>query len=249
MEYIIILLIVIAFIQGILIVRKGKKIHEKEDQDRAQELLNYIEEGKAQFIDEQGRNVLMIAVLTDFSSSQLQLDLVKKALASGLDVNITRGEDRKSVLFDSLVNLNEAQVVQALLQAGAKANALNSFNETSLFPAILGRKSVYDMIVEEIEDLNHRRNDGMTALMVAVSKMNLYVIDDLIKRGADVHALTYKHENLYELSLMALNEQKERHASRLSWTPNYNPGELSAKDKRKRNKDMKAMVKKLEALM
>lgn len=92
-------------------------------------------------LDEDGRTILMHAILDSEPSNDFIISLIKK----GVDVNIQDGEQKWSALHFAAREQNEV-VVAALLNAGANVDSIDVFGNTPLWRAVMGYSSNLDSI-------------------------------------------------------------------------------------------------------
>ncbi len=103
------------------------------------------------------------------------------------DVNAA-DPDGTSVLHWAVYKDN-AEVVQKLLKAGAKAATKNDYGATPLSEAaVVGNVTVLEALLKAGANVDETNADGQTALMVVARTSNVDAAQLLLKRGADVNA-------------------------------------------------------------
>jgi ankyrin repeat protein len=138
-----------------------------------------------------------------------EVELVQLLIRKGTDVNYRRPEDGQTVLMvaavygfsvqcgnDPLVESysGNTEIVQALLNAGARPDDQDNFGNTALMlAASQGRNSSVGLILEAGANANLRNKDGATALISAASNTracnNLKtIVAALIANGAELNA-------------------------------------------------------------
>ncbi|PKL45038.1 MAG: hypothetical protein CVV41_02820 [Candidatus Riflebacteria bacterium HGW-Riflebacteria-1] len=117
------------------------------------------------------------------------LQLIHQGLQSGISVE-TRDQAGRSLLFEAAEG-GLASVTRLLLDRGANVNATNLDGRSLLGEAIRhGQAATMELLVAAGADTGHRDRDGLTPLLLAASKPDLFLrLLDLGAR-ADFSALT-----------------------------------------------------------
>jgi len=111
----------------------------------------------------------------------------------------------------------DRELVQALLERGARADITNKFGSSPLAEAVkLGDVELVRMLLEAGADADSPNQDNQTALMLAVSAGSLEIVRMLIDAGADINAVeTFRDqtalmwaaaENLPEITELLVEE-------------------------------------------
>lgn len=199
---IVILLILMAFVQGIMIARKKVDIGRQEDTSRVNELMGYINDDSVNATDSEGRSVLMIASALhcyDKSGAPSFYDVVVHAIKNGVDLNYQTKEGKTALTFALENELNEP-TVKYLLDANLDVNLKDVRGRIALFDAIKSTNNNYDLVVSKTSNLDDKSKNENTALMVAAKNMNIYPINDLLERGADPKCTNIEGANVYEIA-------------------------------------------------
>ena len=113
------------------------------------------------------------------------LDLVKKMVDSGVDVN-KKAMDEVNIVTAS--RKGYLDVVEYLILNGANLNKKNADGETALISAFRWKHfDILNMLIEKGADVNQQDNRGETVLMMASQTGHLEMIGKLIENGADVN--------------------------------------------------------------
>lgn len=255
MDYIILILIILAFIQGFLIIRKLKKISHKEDLAKVNELMGYIDRGEFDLTDDDGKNPLMIACSSHFYKNKdyefTYNDVVKNAILKGINVNQKCLKEGKTALVYAIKNTKGHETVKLLLNAGADANIVDNNGRTALFDAIKYGK--YNLIKDKVSNVNHKNNYGITPLMVAAYNMKFDVIDDLLDRGANAKSKNVAGENSFDVAV----KNMRKHIRIVIESENLDEGGKPANittskdvlNAQKHNHKVREMVRKLECIV
>ncbi|WP_461204873.1 ankyrin repeat domain-containing protein [Clostridium sp. DL1XJH146] len=253
MTIIFFILFLITVIQIILILRKKSQSNHNENLDRVNELIGYLQNDSLSATDCLDRNILMIAVSSHFFPKKGELsfvDVMKKAIESGINVDIKNKSNGKSALFYAIETKYNDECVDYLLQAGANPNITDNKGRTPLFEAVKKSRKKYDLIVNKTEDINHQNLEGVTPLMVAAKYMPTNTIHDLLDRGANV-ALTNKvGDNAYDIAkkYAPSNYIKIRESN----TDEGNRHDMSNSEKasaRKHNHEITEVIRRLKCIM
>ncbi|MFC1616064.1 ankyrin repeat domain-containing protein [Patescibacteria group bacterium] len=114
-------------------------------------------------------------------------------IEQGADVNLISSEIGKTPLHEAAY-FGQLEVAQALIDAGAKVNATNFYNETPLYAGVSGANlDLIQLLIDNGADLEIPDQQGFTPLHLAASLGELEVLDLLIDNGADVNG-TYVSE-------------------------------------------------------
>jgi len=119
------------------------------------------------------------------------LQEINDAIIDGANVNArSEGRDNTPLIVAAGSN-TDAQVITALINAGADITRKSATNETPLMYAArynLDPKAVEAMIktlIEAGDEINARDNGGKTALYFAVDSLNVQAVSVLLDHGAD----------------------------------------------------------------
>lgn len=150
------------------------------DREGVRSLLNNRTEVNAPAPD--GSTALIWAAYRD------DLQMVDLLLRAGADVK-RANEYGATALYVAAENADSAMTVK-LLSAGADANAALASGETPLMEAARrGKLATVRLLLSGGADPNAKEsNGGQTALMWAVSERHSQVSEELVRRGADIHA-------------------------------------------------------------
>jgi len=128
-----------------------------------------------------GDTALMVAI--EEEHSEIACQLIRKGAA--IDTT-SRSGGMEFPLLSLAVMVGQSDVVEALLKAGAHANAPDSLGNTPLFGA--EKVEIARLLLDHGATLDARNWTGDTPLMNAVRDSKLAMVKFLIERGADVNA-------------------------------------------------------------
>ena len=125
---------------------------------------------------------------TALMMSVTELAKVKLLLARGADVNKATPRGRTALLLAAL-SPRSADVVKALIAAGADVKAVDAFKTTALIAATLGNDTeTIRLMLDAGLDVNAADFPGSTPLINASSAGNLEIVRLLLAKGANVNA-------------------------------------------------------------
>lgn len=113
------------------------------------------------------------------------LALIKK----GADANSRNGLEMTPL--DIAAASHQADVMQSLLEAGAKTDAESPYGTPLTFAAITGNYEGAKLLLERGADVNVARVDGKSVLMMASTAGNPVLVAELLKHKANVNAKSY----------------------------------------------------------
>jgi ankyrin repeat protein len=184
---------------------KKSKVEGLEFNARMEELITYLDNGGINLCDKTGKNILMIASASKHSLLYMggklkYVDVMKKSLEKGIDINKFNRQDGKTALFYA-VQSKLIENINFLLKNGADVKALDHNGNTVSFDATDTTFKQYEVIVNHVDNLNHQNNYGNSALMYAVTNFNsTNIIHDLLDRGANPKLTNQKGQNAYEIA-------------------------------------------------
>lgn len=132
-------------------------------------------------------------------------EILAMLLEAGADPNLMT--DRKTPLMLAAY-ANKVEVVQLLLEKGARIDEINKMRETALMKSSAGEAvDVVRLLLERGADVNAKRIDGWSALTFAVWLKNREIAQMLIDKNADIHARCADGRSL--LAIAKENNDKE----------------------------------------
>jgi hypothetical protein len=211
MTYILIPLILLAVIQYAMLRAKKRKIKNQVLGSKLNELLAYIKEGKATYVDDKNRNLLHLIALEDVAHSKSYSgmsygDLIKKALEAGVNVN---GLDLNgnAPLHLACQRMESIDTFNLLVEGGANVDMKNVNGTTPLMIVSslvedlnLYAGSAFDKLVDKVNCLNETDKSGWTALMYAVKDGNIWTINKLLDKGANASLINSDGQAAYDLA-------------------------------------------------
>ena len=131
---------------------------------------------------------------------------VLKEIARKADVNQASADDGSTALLWAAHN-DDAELVKALLGAGANAKAANAFGDSPMREAATsGDVEVLKALLDAGADVESPSPEGQTSLMIVARTANLDAAKLLLDRGAKVNAVEkYEHQS----ALMWAAEQNQ----------------------------------------
>ncbi|MFL6373610.1 MAG: ankyrin repeat domain-containing protein [Pyrinomonadaceae bacterium] len=115
--------------------------------------------------------------------------LIRDAIAKGADPNARETSDSKITPMFLAVETGDPEIVQMLLDAGAKVNIRSTSKETPLMRLDSdGTRSLVELLIRNGAKVNVADEDGNTPLIHAAENSTSDAIAALIEAGADVNA-------------------------------------------------------------
>ena len=142
-------------------------------------------------------------------SAASRLDLVKLLVSHGADVN-ARNESGHTPLSRA-VQGQRLEVVKYLMGEGADKD-INAADADGMTPLMWARRDIAEYLLENGADVNARKNDGSTTLMMAVKEGEIDFAKHLLRYGADINA----RNNEGETPLMKAF-WREQHSDMVQW--------------------------------
>ena len=154
------------------------------------------------------------------SSAYGHIDMVKKFIEDGADVNAKNNDGNTALMMASWNG--HIEVVRFLLKNGADVNAKNNDDNTALQTASMnGRTEIVAMLLNNGADVNMKDEEGTTALSAASEAGETEVVKLLLKNGADVNVIDdneytaldwaeeFGHTSVVELLEKAIESEKK----------------------------------------
>ncbi len=117
------------------------------------------------------------------------IDLVKKMLSYGADVNVKTNYESTALHWASIYGHTE--IVKLLLEHGADVNVKDKYGNTPLYYVSRnGHTEIVKLLLEHGADANAKDNDGDTPLRCASVYGYTEIVKLLLEYGADVNAKT-----------------------------------------------------------
>ncbi|HAD60782.1 MAG TPA: hypothetical protein DCG12_16190 [Planctomycetaceae bacterium] len=111
--------------------------------------------------------------------------LVKALLKHGVDPD-TSQQGEEAIL--TAARTGSADIVQALLESGARVESKDRKNQTVLmWAAAEGHLDVVQLLIREGADIRHQLDSGFTPILFAVREGHQPVVEALMKAGVDVN--------------------------------------------------------------
>ena len=120
-------------------------------------------------------------------------DMVAKLLSRGADVHATvseSGYSGQTALMAAPMFVDFATAKRQLNASGMGEQAIQTATralETQVFPSAKDRSRVVELLLEAGADVNQKRSDGVTSLILASQVGNIDVVNTLVNGGADVN--------------------------------------------------------------
>ena len=148
--------------------------------------------------DNQGQTALIHATKIYFDPNRNPPRAVRLLLANGARVNDVDRSGRSALMH--ALNAAQGESVKVLIAAGANVNLVDSDGQTALMLAVRGRsvESVAALLqAGAASTINHKDNEGLTALLYAVTQSYFLVLENvkaLIAAGANVDGVNVNGE-------------------------------------------------------
>lgn len=161
----------------------------KQQADSARLLIKHGAEIDA--VDENGNTTLMQVADRGFSFFPYDVQIAKVLLDHDANVHLKNAEGRDALIIAVLSEVNNKEVVAALLEKGANPNSTFTDDcdregmSVLLSACMLGQEEVVKLLLSHQADPNHRCRDGFTALHVAAHRDNTQVFTELVMNHAD----------------------------------------------------------------
>lgn len=176
---------------------------------KTKELMSYLERGHLDYVDEKGKNILMIACSEeefrvkkkDRESEYGFLDVAKRCIELGIDVN-SRSTKSNTPLHYAINQEYNTEIVKYLISAGADINIPNDKGQTPFYVVCkMGDRKQYDMVKNSVNNINHQDKNGNTPLMIAARYGHPFIVHDLLDSGANIHLTTISGKNAYHIAV------------------------------------------------
>lgn len=120
-------------------------------------------------------------------SCEKQTEIIKSLLNAGVDVNAKDIVDQTPLMYAINAEGACSEVIKALIDAGADVNAMDIHALTPLFLAVIKEKAdTIEMLIKAGADIN-AKPAGYTALMLAVEKGIVLIVESLLAGHADAN--------------------------------------------------------------
>jgi ankyrin repeat protein len=164
----------------------NEQLLEASEKGNLEEVKKLIAQGAdVNYQDENGRNVLMYAVLAPFGHYPTEKikQIIKILTDEEVDVNKTDKEGNTALIivmsewsdYDA-INNEKVELIDILVSLGANVNATNKKGETALMSIHLEDYTDYDLIVKKLlsvgANINAKNNEGRNVLMDFVGKID-----------------------------------------------------------------------------
>ena len=160
-------------------VEPVKKFSVKTDEEyeEKQHLLQLLQLGDMDGVDDRGRTPLMIAIELGIIS------VAERLIECGADVNIKDEDGETALMYASKDGYIE--VVKLLLEHGAVIDMKTEYGDTALMYASKdGYIEIVKLLLEHGADVNIKDEGGRTALMIASSNGHVEIVKLLLEHGA-----------------------------------------------------------------
>ncbi|MBX9586267.1 MAG: SMI1/KNR4 family protein [Gammaproteobacteria bacterium] len=158
------------------------------------------------------------ALFSEIESTSPQISKIKHYLSEGADINYQSENDGYTALMLT-VDKDDEPLVAYLLQEGANpliqnhhheiASSLASSHSTIyqilknyelLFGAQQNDINTVNAALDAGANINFQRKDGYTAILIAVEKNLLKMVELLLKKGADINLKDNVHRGVFDLA-------------------------------------------------
>lgn len=137
--------------------------------------------------NDQGKTPLIEAI--EIAPSETSLQFTELLLSYGADVNQADEEDYTPLM--AAARFNETKIIHLLLKHNASLEALDDYEETALYYAILCENPISTHTIKVLKEyganLEHQAVGGFTPLMTAIQAGYLEKIELLLSFNIDVN--------------------------------------------------------------
>lgn len=238
--------IVLAVVQFIQYRIKKSKVKYLTNLDKANELMLNINQGYQDYVDAEGRNILMIAAgeeqfvvkKSDVDHNVNFIKVIEKCLQLGFNINDRSLIDEKTALYYACERTNNTDFIQNIMSKGGNPNIVSRNGRTPFFQVCMtGDLRMFDAIIGYVDDINRQDSVGLTPIMASVIWGNLYVAEKLLDMGANIHLTDMQGHNLEYHAQLNL-EKHLQHSGNSAGKDPYG----------KANHDKKEIVRRIECL-
>ncbi|KAI0599190.1 ankyrin [Biscogniauxia sp. FL1348] len=128
------------------------------------------------------------------------VDLVNLGEANAIELAINPSDRRHCPPIFKAVKRGDSESVQVLLENGADPNPpgyeLSPLHASARLEHEEQATEITKLLLQHGADLESRDNNGLTPLIVAVRTDHCNIVDELIRSGADLTALSFRHSGL-----------------------------------------------------
>ena len=150
---------------------------------------------------------------------------LNEALADSAGINTKNKDGHTALMRLTYDDGDNAELMQALIDAGADINTKDNDGETALMYAILhGNGNNMQILIDNGADINAKDNDGETALMDATDTETIKI---LLANGADIDA----EDNDGRTALMRATEKPYPYYAKIAHLLLDNSSNIQGKDK------------------
>ena len=146
-------------------------------------LINETVEFKSSFVNIQKATILMITIIYNN-----ELDVIKKIIEIGADINIC-DENKNTAFLYAALYYNNPNIFEILIENGADKNAKNILWANAIMISLYNKEiSILKKLIELGLDINIQNKGGWTPLMsIALDFCSLEKAKTLIEHGADIN--------------------------------------------------------------
>lgn len=138
------------------------------------------------------------------------LELVKKYIKNGADVNAKTKNDKTALMFAAESNRDTA-VIRTLIKAGANVNARETlFGDTVLMHAAMfnSNPSIIEILIKAGADINAKNisNGDSALILAAMFNQNPAIIETLVNAGIDINTKSTSFGDTALIRAVSLNK-------------------------------------------
>ncbi len=167
-------------------VRKIMKKMAQDEEDRRKAMLDLVEWGNFDDIDENGKTLLMRAIEEGFD------DVTSRILEKNPKVNKTTPSGATALHYAAAYGNN--RIVEKLLELNADPDPKDNQGRSPLWAAAqLGHSQVVELLIKNGAYIDQKEDvEGMTPLMGAAINGRSRVVETLLNHAADAHLTSNK---------------------------------------------------------
>lgn len=188
------------FVMFGLILLRWHRFGAQTNEMRFNELKSYVDKGDTNLYTPDGKNIFMVTIENCSFREEMAdryLELSKRALAMGIDINEQNEQTGETVVFYA----KGIKEMNYLASSGADFNIQNNEGDYLIHKVSKYIPEVRDIIFNRTYDINQVNGKGDTTLHMSCREYNLELIHILLDKGANPFLLNSNGINAMEVYL------------------------------------------------